>query len=145
MKRRVFLRSLFAVGAGVAAGFRPIRAGASDFWLMYEDARAWGKPLLVVTTSSEQERASFDQARQAIANGRDSELAVRLLLVAIRDGDGVDVRLLTNDRVVLAPPSLVVVDGEPPRVVKEMKLDRRRPRSGQRDRTAATRDGVARP
>ena len=79
--------------------------------------------MLTTTRSAGDERA-FELARDTIAKGPNRELAVRLLLVEIFfTSDRESVQLLTNDRSSAEPPSLALIDGEPPRLVRETRLE----------------------
>ncbi|HET9011147.1 MAG TPA: hypothetical protein VFN38_04995 [Gemmatimonadaceae bacterium] len=74
---------------------------------------------------SREDHATFGQARDAIEHGSDRDLAVRLILVSLCESeDDAAVRLLTNEKARIGPPSLALVDGAPARLIKEAKLER---------------------
>ncbi|HET9011145.1 MAG TPA: twin-arginine translocation signal domain-containing protein, partial [Gemmatimonadaceae bacterium] len=131
MRRRSFLRGVGIIAAGVAIGLRPSRARAAESSLApaFQEARRHGKPFLVATIIPDPDRRAFMAACDAIRSGPPLDLAMRFALVQpylIATPD--DVPLLTPDRVTIDPPSLVMLDGERPRLRKQVRLDGDSPR-----------------
>ncbi len=127
MRRRQFLRAVGTISAGAAVGLRPsgVRAAErSAFLPAVQAARGRGRPVVMATVRSLEDEQLLDAAQETIRKGPDHELAVRLLLVEIYfTTDRESVRLLTNDETNAEPPALALIDGEPPRLVREAQLD----------------------
>jgi hypothetical protein len=132
MKRRVFLRSVGAAAAGLAVGLRASRVRASPLLPpVFRSARSRGKPLIVATILSADERQAFLSAQDVIRLAPDRELAVRLLLVDVYViSDAEEIHLLTGARAKAEPTSLAMIDGQRPRLVQEAHLDGEHPRAG---------------
>ena len=134
MKRRLFLRGLGTIAAGAAAGLRASTARASEpsaFLPAVQAAYGRGRPVVLATVRSMEDEQALDTASDAIHEGPDHELAVRLLLVEIYfTTDRESVSLLTNDRPKAEPPALALIDGERPRLVREAQLDTARLHAG---------------
>ena len=126
MKRRQFLRGVGAAAAGAAIGLRATRARADGavYSLQYDQARAVGRPLLLGTFDSWDDRRSFVSAQETLRDKADREVALRVLLVEFASTlDPLTLAALTGMRVRTRPPSLALLDGDRPRLVKVAKLD----------------------
>ena len=134
MRRRQFLRGLGTIAMGAAVGLRGSGARASEtsaFLQAFRAARGRGCPLVLATVRSLDDEQAIETAREAIRNGADHELAVRLLLVEIcYTTDRDSVQLLTNAGAKAEPPALALIDGERPRLVREAALDSARFKAG---------------
>jgi hypothetical protein len=134
MRRRQFLRRLGTIVAGAAVSLRGSGARAAEpsaFLPAFRAARGRGCPLTLATVRSLDDEHAIETARDAIRNGADHELAVRLLLVEIYyTTDRDSVQLLTNARTKAEPPALALIDGEQPRLVREAVLDSARFKAG---------------
>jgi hypothetical protein len=136
MRRRQFLRGVGAAAAGVASAascVTPARSRRDDslYRFAFQRSRAAGRPMMLVSVGCEDDRLSVLAAKEAIRTGTDHELAVRQVLVAAgpMSDDGL-LQAITNERPKFDPPSIVWVDGEPPRVIKQAQLDRAKLRAG---------------
>jgi len=133
VRRRQFLRAVGLVVASAASCVSRSRAqrdGRID-WFVFRRLRAAGRPMALVSVGSDEDRLGFLAAQEAIRTGPDRDLAVRRILVALLPmSDGDLLRTLTNERPKFDAPSVVLVDGEPPRVIKNVKLDRANMRAG---------------
>jgi len=108
----------------MAIGLRARRAQASQLQLgqIFGDARRKGKPLLVATVSSDEDKERFERAETVLFGAGDRDVAIRRLLIETATADRYDIRVLTGENMKGDSPSLVLLDGDPPRIAKELRL-----------------------
>ena len=129
MRRRALLGGVAGAvaAAGATVATRALIGGASEralFLTAFHADRGRGKLMMMAHVGAAENQPAFDAAQNEILNGKDRELAIRLLLVHIQVvWDDAIVGSVTGDVPKLAPPWLAVTDGERPRLGDQVTLD----------------------